>query len=188
MANLHVRRGDTVLVIAGKDKGKTGKVLIVNPSDNSVVVEGVNIIHKHKKAKSAQDKGGIIKSEAKIHVSNVQLIDPVTKKATRVYNKVVEGNKVRVSKDGNVLGKEAVSKKAVKKAESKTTAKASEAPKATKTTTAKKETTAKPSATKTAAAKSTTKAAATPKSATTKTTATKPATSKTTPRVRNQER
>lgn len=118
MAKLHVKKGDTVLVIAGKDKGKVGKVLSVNPSDSTVVVEGVNFIVKHKKARSANDKGGVIKKEGKIHSSNVQIIDPVTKKATRVYHKEIDGKKVRVSKDGNVLDTAFVAKKA-KKADKK---------------------------------------------------------------------
>ena len=61
--SLNVKKGDTVLVLAGKDKGKSGKVLVAQPADNSVVVAGVNIIAKHKKPRSAQDKGGIIKKE-----------------------------------------------------------------------------------------------------------------------------
>ena len=69
-----IKRGDNVLVIAGKDKGKSGKVLAVDPTKNTVVVSGVNIISKHKKARSAEDKGGIIKKENKIDASNVQII------------------------------------------------------------------------------------------------------------------
>lgn len=120
MANLHVKKGDTVVVIAGKDKGKTGKVLVAMPSENAVVVEKVNIINKHKKAKSAQEKGGIIKAEGKIDASNVQVICQACKKATRIANQVVNGKKVRVCKAcGASLDKAVTIKKANKKAETK---------------------------------------------------------------------
>ena len=95
---LNVRKGDTVLVIAGKDKGKSGKVLEAMPADNSVVVAGVNMITKHNKPKSAQDKGGIVKKEGKVDASNVQLICPVCNKATRVNHKVDGDNKYRQCK------------------------------------------------------------------------------------------
>ena len=95
---LHVRKGDTVVVIAGKDKGKTGKVLTAIPSDNAVVVEGVNIISRHKKPRNAQDKGGIMKAEGKISASNVQIICPVCGKATRVANTIIDGKKTRTCK------------------------------------------------------------------------------------------
>ena len=93
---LHVKKGDNVVVLAGKDKGKTGKVLVANPSDNTVVVEGVNIISKNKKARTAQEKSAIIKKEGKINVSNVQIICPSCDKATRVAHSEVEGKNVRV--------------------------------------------------------------------------------------------
>lgn len=184
MAKLHVKKGDSVLVIAGKDKGKIGKVLITNPSDSTVVVEGVNFQVKHKKARSAEDKGGILKREGKIHSSNVQVYDTVAKKGTRVYNKVVNGKKVRVSKDGNVLdvarAKKTNKKSAEKKvAEKKVAEKPEKVEKATaKTTTAK--TTTKPAA-KTAAKTTTAKPAAS-------TTVKKTAAKTTTTRARNQER
>ena len=125
---LHVKKGDNVLVIAGKDKGKSGKVLAAIPADNAVVVSGINIVSKHKKPRSAQDKGGIIKKENKIDSSNVQIICPVCGKATRVAHAVVDGNKVRTCKKCNAsLDKKFV--KETKKAE-----------KATKETKAKKST------------------------------------------------
>lgn len=93
---LNVKKGDTVLVIAGKDKGKTGKVLNAMPADNSVVVAGVNIVSKHKKPRSAQDKGGIIKRENKIDASNVQIICQSCGKATRVKHNINNGEKIRV--------------------------------------------------------------------------------------------
>ena len=96
--SLNVKKGDTVLVLAGKDKGKSGKVLVAQPADNSVVVAGVNIIAKHKKPRSAQDKGGIIKKEGKIDASNVQIICPTCGKATRINNVMVDGKKIRQCK------------------------------------------------------------------------------------------
>ena len=92
---LNVKKGDNVLVIAGKDKGKTGKVLVAMPADNSVVVAGVNIIAKHKKPRSANDKGGIIKKENKIDASNVQIICPICNKATRINHVEKDGKKIR---------------------------------------------------------------------------------------------
>lgn len=82
--SIHVKKGDNVLILAGKDKGKTGKILNANPSDNTVIVSGVNIVSKHKKPKSAEDKGGIKKIESAINTSNVQVICPDCKKATRI--------------------------------------------------------------------------------------------------------
>ena len=130
---LNVKKGDTVLVIAGKDKGKSGKVLTAIPSDNAVVVSGVNIIAKHQKPKSAQDKGGIVKRENKIDASNVQIICPVCNKATRVAN-VVDGDKKyrQCKKCKASLDKAVATKKEVKK-EVKTAKKVEEKKPATKT-------------------------------------------------------
>ncbi|MBQ7351974.1 MAG: 50S ribosomal protein L24 [Clostridia bacterium] len=166
--SLNVKKGDTVLVIAGKDKGKTGKVLVAQPTDNSVVVAGVNIISKHKKPRSANDKGGIIKKEGKIHVSNVQVVCPVCNKATRINNEIVDGKKVRQCKKCGANLDTAV-KKETKKTATKTTTKAT----TTKTTTAEKKPVAKKEETKKVETKST---ASTAKKSTTKTTAEKPAT------------
>lgn len=95
---LNVKKGDNVVVLAGKDKGKTGKVLSANPSKNTVVVEGVNVITKHNKPRSAQDKGGIAKENGNIDVSNVQIICPACGKATRVAHTEENGKKVRTCK------------------------------------------------------------------------------------------
>ena len=92
---LNVRKGDNVLVIAGKDKGKSGKVLAADPKNNRVIVDKVNIVTKHVKPRSAQATGGIQKDNGFIDVSNVQIICPVCGKATRVANKEVDGKKVR---------------------------------------------------------------------------------------------
>jgi large subunit ribosomal protein L24 len=95
---MHVKKGDTVKVISGKDKGKTGVVLTALPKKDRVLVEGVNIIKKHTKPNQANPQGGIVSQEAAIHVSNVMLIDPKSGEPTRVGYKVVDGKKVRVAK------------------------------------------------------------------------------------------
>jgi large subunit ribosomal protein L24 len=103
-----VRKNDEVLVITGKDRGKTGRVLQVLPERNRVVVEGVNMIKRHTKPNPQKNiKGGIVERESSIHASNVQPIDPESGKATRVGRKVLEdGRRVRVSRrSGSVLDK-----------------------------------------------------------------------------------
>jgi large subunit ribosomal protein L24 len=92
---LHIRKGDTVTVIAGDDKGKSGKVLEVLLDKRRVVVEGVNIITKHEKPSAGKPEGGIKKTEASVHISNVQLIDPASGKATRVGRKLNEKGKLQ---------------------------------------------------------------------------------------------
>ncbi len=112
---IKLRSGDKVVVLAGKDKGKIGKILEVVTSSNAVVVEGVNIVSKHKKAKSAQDKGGIIKREQKIDLSNVEIICPNCKKATKVSYGEENGKKFRKCKKcGASLDKGIEIKKAAK--------------------------------------------------------------------------
>ncbi len=114
MSKLSVKKGDMVLVIAGKDKNKRAKVLAVSPATNRVVVEGVNVVSKCKKARSAQEKSTIIKMEAPINASNVMVVCPECGKATRVAHKELDGKKVRVCKKcGASLDKEFV--KEVKK-------------------------------------------------------------------------
>ena len=103
MANLFVKKGDTVVVIAGKEKGKTAKVLEVSPKDNRVLVENVNVVTKHQKQRSQEEKGGIIKKSAPIDASNVMVICPSCGKATRVGHKLVDGKKVRVCKHADCL-------------------------------------------------------------------------------------
>ena len=80
------------------DKGKTGKVLSVDPSKDRAIVEGINIVSKHTKPNSKQPQGGIIKQEAPIHISNLNLIDPKSGKPTRVGIKVEDGKKIRIAK------------------------------------------------------------------------------------------
>ena len=98
MKKLHIKKGDTVYVNAGNDKGKTGKVLEVIPAKDRAIVEGVNIVSKSTKPNAQHPQGGIIKQEAPIHISNLQLIDPKSGKPTRVAMKVEDGKKVRVAK------------------------------------------------------------------------------------------
>ena len=99
MAKLHIKKGDTVYVNAGDDKGKTGRVLKVLISKNRAVVEGVNVVTKATKPNAKNPQGGLVKMEAPIHVSNLQLIDPKDGKQTRVGVAVKEdGKKVRISK------------------------------------------------------------------------------------------
>lgn len=111
---LSVKKGDNVLVIAGKDAGKTGEVLEVNRDNGRVVVANVNIQSHHAKPRSKDDKGGIIKSEGAIDVSNVQVICPVCQKATRVAHGEVEGKNVRICKKCGASLEVAKSKKATK--------------------------------------------------------------------------
>ena len=109
---LSVKKGDNVLVITGKDAKKTGEVLEVNAENGKVVVAGVNIQAHHRKPRSKDDKGGIIKSEGAIDVSNVQVVCSTCKKATRVAHSVVDGKNVRICKKcGAILD---VAKKAAK--------------------------------------------------------------------------
>jgi large subunit ribosomal protein L24 len=103
---MHVKTGDKVMVITGKDKGKTGVILASFPKKNRVLVEGVNIVKKHSKPSQMNPQGGIINQEAPIHVSNVMPIDPKSGEPTRVGIKVENGNKVRYAKkSGEVLDK-----------------------------------------------------------------------------------
>ncbi|ASS89822.1 MAG: 50S ribosomal protein L24 [Bacillaceae bacterium] len=103
---MHVKKGDKVMVIAGKDKGKQGVILAAYPKKNRVLVEGVNIVKKHAKPSQDNPQGGIISKEAPIHVSNVMPLDPKTGEPTRVGYKIVDGKKVRVAKkSGEILDK-----------------------------------------------------------------------------------
>ena len=95
---MDLRKGDKVIVIAGKDKGKTGEIQKVDPKTNSVVVEGVNLRKKHKKPTQNNPEGSIVEIYAPIDASNVMIVDPKTKKPTRIGHKIVKGKKVRVAK------------------------------------------------------------------------------------------
>ena len=94
---MRVKKGDTVVVIAGKDKGKKGTVVKVMPKTNRVIVEGVNVITKHQKPNAINPQGGIVNKEASIHISNVMPRDPETGKGTRVRFEMKDGKKVRIA-------------------------------------------------------------------------------------------
>ena len=98
MKKLHIKKGDTVYVNAGNDKGKTGQVLEVLKDKDRAIVEGINMVSKHTKPNAKQPQGGIIKKEAPIHISNLNLIDPKSGKPTRVGFKVEGDKKVRIAK------------------------------------------------------------------------------------------
>ena len=99
MSKLHIKKNDTVVVLAGQDKGKTGKVLKVLVDENRALVEGVNMVSKSTKPSAKNPQGGIVKQEAPIHISNLSLVDPKSGKPTRVGIMVAEdGKKVRIAK------------------------------------------------------------------------------------------
>ncbi len=102
---MRIKTGDTVVIVAGKDKGKKGKVIQAMPAESRVIVENVNMVTKHKKPSQKVQQGGIVHQEAPINVSNVMILDPKEKVATRIGYKVLEnGKKVRVAKkSGEVL-------------------------------------------------------------------------------------
>ena len=101
---LKIKKGEKVLVIAGRDKGKSGEVMAVFPTENRAMVQGVNMVRRHTR-QSAQSEGGIISREAKIHLSNLALADPKDGKATRVGYKINDdGSKSRIAKrSGEVI-------------------------------------------------------------------------------------
>ena len=101
---MNLLQGDKVIVIAGADKGKVGVIQKVYPKLNKVVVENVNVRKKHKKPTQANPEGSIVEVYAPIDASNVMIVDPKTKKATRIGHKIVKGKKFRVTKaSGTVL-------------------------------------------------------------------------------------
>lgn len=95
---IRLKKGDTVIVRAGRYKGKTGKVLATHPTENKVTVEGINIVKKHQKPNKEHPQGGIIEVTKPIWVSKVGLVDPETKKATRIGMKDTKDGKVRIAK------------------------------------------------------------------------------------------
>lgn len=92
-----IRKDDQVVVISGKDKGKTGKVLEVLPKKNRVIVEGVNIVKRHTRPRPPDEPGGVIEKPAPMDLSNIALIDPEDRRPTRIRQGEIKGNKVRVS-------------------------------------------------------------------------------------------
>lgn len=104
MAKFHIKKDDTVLVIAGESKGQQGKVLEVNSKTSRVLVEGVNSVKKHTKPNAAYPNGGIIEKEAPIHISNLAFVEPKTGNPTRIGRKLVDGKIQRYSKkSGEVI-------------------------------------------------------------------------------------
>lgn len=103
--SLRIRSDDEVVVIAGKDKGKSGRVLRVDAEKNRVFVEGLNIIKRHQRPlPGSSDPGGVIEREGPIHVSNVSLVDPKSGKPTRIGIEVRDGKRVRIAKrSGEVI-------------------------------------------------------------------------------------
>ena len=99
-----IRKNDSVMIMAGKERGKIGKVIRVIPSEDRAVVERLNMVKRHRKPRGPQDAGGIMEKEAPVHLSNLMLIDPQDGRPTRVGFTVVDGRKLRVSRrTGNVL-------------------------------------------------------------------------------------
>ena len=97
-----IKKGDTVIVIAGRDKGRSGEVIEVRPAEGRALVRGINMVKRHQKQTAAQD-GGIISKEASVHLSNLSLADPKDGKPTRVgFSILPDGRKVRVSKRSGV--------------------------------------------------------------------------------------
>ena len=153
MNNLHVRKGDNVKVLTGKDKGKTGKILATDPKTAMVLVEGVNIATHHIKPRSATEQGGRKKVEAPIAASNVQIICPSCGKSVRARHQEIDGKNARIcAKCGASLdaalkadkadkkAKKAADKKAKKAKDEATEETVAEETKTTKKTTAKKTT------------------------------------------------
>ncbi|WP_438965935.1 50S ribosomal protein L24 [Flavobacterium sp.] len=101
MTKLKVKSGDLVRVIAGDHKGEEGKILTIQREKNKAIVEGVNMVSKHTKPSATNPQGGIVKKEAAIHISNLSLIDPKSKEATKVGYKQEGDKKVRFSKKSN---------------------------------------------------------------------------------------
>ncbi len=98
MIKLHIKKGDMVYVLAGEDRGNTGRVLSVDREKQRAIVEGVNIVTKATKPTAQYPQGGLIKKEAPIHISNLSLIDPKSGKPTRIALKRVDGKCVRIAK------------------------------------------------------------------------------------------
>ncbi len=94
MSKLHIKKGDMVFINAGNDKGKTGRVLSVDTEKMRAIVEGANLVSKHTKPNSKNPQGGIIKQEAGIHVSNLQVVDPVKGGATKIGRRIGENGKL----------------------------------------------------------------------------------------------
>ena len=101
---MKIKKGDTVMVVSGKDKGKTGAVLVVLPRQNRVVIEGVGIVKRHLRATDRKQSGRIVERPSSLHASNVMVLDPESKKPTRVGREDADGKRVRkAKKSGTVI-------------------------------------------------------------------------------------
>ena len=105
MSKLHIKKGDTVHILAGKDKGKTGRVLQITKDKARAIVEGVNMVTKSTKPSAQSPQGGMVKKEASIHISNMNVTDPSTKKPTRIGRRLDESGKLvrYAKKSGEVI-------------------------------------------------------------------------------------
>lgn len=101
MSKMHIKKGDNVYVLAGEDRGKTGRVVSVLPDKGRAIVEGVNMVTKATKPSAQHPQGGLVKKEAPIHLSNLNLVDPKTGKPTRIAIRRENGKKIRISKKSN---------------------------------------------------------------------------------------
>ena len=102
MEKLHVKKGDTVVVVSGDDKGRKGEVLETSPKEGKVIVKDVNIVTRHVKPRRQGEQGGIVSAEAALYASKVQLVCPKCGKSTRIAHKILEdGTKVRVCKNAD---------------------------------------------------------------------------------------
>jgi large subunit ribosomal protein L24 len=118
-----VKKGDNVKILSGKDRGTISEIITVFPSTRKVLVKGVNIVTKHQKSKGENKPGGRIKFELPIDVSNVQVIDPVSSKPSRVGFEIVDGKKKRIFKVGKLVSSKKVETKKENKTEDKPKAK-----------------------------------------------------------------
>ncbi len=106
MAKFHIKKGDTVMIIAGESKGQSGRVIRIIPKANRAVVEGVNMVYKHQKPSATNPQGGRTQMEAPLHISNLMLVDPKTGKPTRTGRRIGENGKLaRYSKTTNEVVK-----------------------------------------------------------------------------------
>ena len=103
MSKVHVKSGDTVAVISGKDRGARGKVMAVSPSEGKVIVEKVNVVKKHVKPRKMGEQGGIIEAEAALYACKVQLVCPKCGRPTRVGHVIENGKKMRACKHSDCL-------------------------------------------------------------------------------------
>lgn len=94
MAKFHIKKGDTVMIIAGESKGQSGRVIRIIPKANRAVVEGVNMVYKHQKPSATNPQGGRIQMEAPLHISNLMLVDPKTGTPSRIGRKLNENGKL----------------------------------------------------------------------------------------------